>query len=534
MIVERNTLHCGKWVTEKTVNASRREFLKMAGATGAMASLHPSIGSISSLSDLPVTATQAEIAADPLRPQFHLLPKRNWMNDPNGPIFWKGKYHMFFQYNPNAAVWGDMHWAHAVSPDMVNWKHLPVALAPTPGGYDADGCFSGSAVVFDGTPTIIYTGVKSVKAAEATLRDGTHNFLETQLLGTSSDPELRTWEKLAAPVVMPPRDPKITGFRDPFLWNSAGTWYMGVGSGQQGEGGRVLLYRSMDLRQWEYLHPLASGKKNDRQTKDPVDSGEMWECPDFFRLGGKYVLLYSTERRVYWETGELDPKELVFHSQKRGLQDNGSFYAPKSQLDEKGRRILWGWIPETRPEAQFSVAGWAGCMSLPRELTLDAAGNLVMKVLPDVNQLRISEWRLPGKEHGAEARQTALGKMELSEAAAEMELQIAPQRFQMELSDGQTAVLELVYDPAKTGQELQVGTQFASLPAAGVTAHSIHLYMDGSVVECIANDRVAVTARVYQAPKGKLRPVVPAEKLEAMNSLVIWPLRGISGDRLTS
>ena len=533
-IEEQMGYTAGSEVMENTVNASRREFLKMAGASGAMASLHPSLRSLSSLPDLQVAATQAEIAADPLRPQFHLLPKRNWMNDPNGPIFWKGKYHMFFQYNPNAAVWGDMHWAHAVSPDMVHWKHLPVAMAPTPGGYDADGCFSGSAAVFGGTPTIIYTGVKSVKAAEATLRDGTHNFLETQMLATSSDPDLKIWDKLAAPVLMPPQDPKITGFRDPFLWNAGDKWYMGVGSGQQGEGGRVLLYRSTDLRKWEYVHPLASGKRNARQTKDPVDSGEMWECPDFFPLGGKYVLLYSTERKVYWETGELDPKELVFHSQKRGLQDNGSFYAPKSQLDEKGRRILWGWIPETRSAAQFSVAGWAGCMSLPRELTLDSAGNLVMKVLPEVEKLRINQWTLPGKAQGAEARRTALGKMELSEAAAEIELRISPKAFQMELSDGQNAVVTLAYDPGKTGQELQVGTQFASLPAADVVEHKIHLYVDASVVECIANDLVAVTARVYQAPKGKLRPVVAAGSLEAVNSLVVWPLRGISTDRLTS
>ena len=76
---------------------------------------------------------QSRLAADPLRPQFHLLPAKNWMNDPNGPIFWKGMYHMFFQYNPNAAAWGDMHWAHAISRDMIHWKHLPVALAPTPG-----------------------------------------------------------------------------------------------------------------------------------------------------------------------------------------------------------------------------------------------------------------------------------------------------------------------------------------------------------------------------------------------------------------
>jgi beta-fructofuranosidase len=516
------------------VGASRREFLKMLGVSGALETVRSSIPSLTSLPDLPVVATKAEMAADPLRPQYHLLPDHNWMNDPNGPIFWKSKYHMFYQYNPNAAVWGDMHWAHAISPDMVHWKHMPMALAPTPGGYDADGCFSGSAVVFDGTPTILYTGVKSVKAAEATLRDGTHNFLETQMLATSADPDLRTWDKLSTPVLLPPKDPKLAGFRDPFLWNAGSEWYMGVGSGQRGEGGRVLIYRSEDLRKWEYLHPLASGKKNNAQKKDPVDTGEMWECPDFFPLQDKWVLLYSTERKVYWETGVLDPRELVFHSQKCGLQDNGAFYAPKSQLDDRGRRVLWGWIPEARPEMQFRPTGWAGCMSLPRELTLDSQGNLAMKVLPEVDELRISELTLPEREEGVEARQTALNKMELSEAAAEIELRIAPKPFQLEFGDGHKTVLSLAYDPTKIGQELQVGTQYASLPAADVTEHIIHVYWDASVVESIANDLVALTTRVYQAPKGKLRAVVSAGKLDALNSLTIWPLRPISPDRLTS
>ncbi|MEO6803462.1 MAG: glycoside hydrolase family 32 protein, partial [Granulicella sp.] len=92
---------------------------------------------------------------DPLRPSYHYLPARNWMNDPCGPIYFRGQYHLFHQYNPNSAVWGDMHWAHAVSPDMVHWQRLPVALAPTPGGPDAQGCFTGSAVLYKGRPTFL-------------------------------------------------------------------------------------------------------------------------------------------------------------------------------------------------------------------------------------------------------------------------------------------------------------------------------------------------------------------------------------------
>ena len=86
---------------------------------------------------------QVRLAADHQRPKVHFLPAANWMNDPNGPIYWKGRYHMFYQHNPNAAVWGDMHWGHAVSSDMIHWRHLPMALAPTHGGIDKDGVFSG-------------------------------------------------------------------------------------------------------------------------------------------------------------------------------------------------------------------------------------------------------------------------------------------------------------------------------------------------------------------------------------------------------
>src|SRR5499425_1509800 len=170
------------------VRHSRRKFVGMAaGACGAMRLAAPALWASNIARDDPPSIA-ARLAADPLRPQFHLLPARNWMNDPDGPIYWNGHYHMFFQYNPNAAVWGDMHWAHAVSRDMIHWRHLPVALAPTPDGEDAGGCFSGSAVNGNGTPTVIYTGVKAVAPAQATLRDGVHHFREVQCLATAKDP----------------------------------------------------------------------------------------------------------------------------------------------------------------------------------------------------------------------------------------------------------------------------------------------------------------------------------------------------------
>ena len=108
----------------------------------------------------------------------------------------------------------------------------------------------------------------------------------------------------------------------------------------------------------------------------------MWECPDFFPLGKKHVLLYSTAGKVIWESGELDPKELKFHSQRR---DHGAYHAQKTQLDAHGNRILWGWIPEKRPDSDLIAAGWAGCMALPRVLRLSPEGELEMTSPPRLN-----------------------------------------------------------------------------------------------------------------------------------------------------
>jgi beta-fructofuranosidase len=469
-----------------------------------------------------------------LRPQFHLLPKANWMNDPNGPIYWRGQYHMFFQCNPDAAVWGDMHWAHAVSPDMIHWKHLPIALAPTPGGPDRDGCFSGSAVDDGGIATFVYTGVSSVIPERATLRDGTHNFREVQLLATSMDGDLRTWKKSAKPVLNPPADPLLTGFRDPFLWKEGATWYLGVGSGQRKKGGRILVYRSTDLRIWEYVSVLASGVWNGKETPDAVDSGEMWECPELFPLGDKHVLIYSSERKVFWESGELDHKDMIFHRQKRGLLDCGAFYAPKTQTAPNGDRILWGWIPETRPEAASRKAGWAGCMSLPRVLSLNADGALIMRLAPETAKLRATPFSLPASTAPSAERLRALRGLRIENLAAEISMRIRPATFSMDVSDGQQTFLRLSYDPGKTGGELLMNGATAALSAAGQRELVITVVLDGSVIECFANGNTCLTTRVYQIPAKPLSIGIAETALRNVLSLQAWQMTPISPDRLTT
>ena len=347
----------------------------------------------SSLAPLP-RELQQKLAHDPLRPQFHLLPRHNWMNDPCAPRFHRGKYHMFFQYNPGGAVWGDMHWNHATSADLVHWKHEPIALAPGPSAFDSYGIFTGSVVPGMDVPTVLYTGVSKSSHEDETIRgEGTR---EVQCLAMAIDDDLLTWKKLDQPVIAaPPPGLKVTGFRDPCPWKEGDTWYLGVGSGMDRVGGAVLLYTSKNGREWTYLHPLAQGKWNGGNQINPVDTGEMWECPDFFALEGKYVLLYSTERKVYWNVGVFDKRELRFHTETSGLLDHGAYYAMKSMLDEKGRRILWGWNPEKRSEAAMLEAGWSGSMALPRVLSIDKENRLRMEVAPEFASLRREVQSLP-------------------------------------------------------------------------------------------------------------------------------------------
>ena len=497
-----------------------------------------------------------KLALDPRRPQFHLLPAANWMNDPNGPIYWKGRYHMFFQYNPHAAVWGDMHWAHAVSPDMVHWKHLPVALAPTPDGPDAQGCFSGTAAVRDGVVTFIYTGVANAPQDQATLNDGKVSLRESQCYATSNDSELRTWTKRAAPVIAaPPKELQVTGFRDPSPWKEQDGWYMAVGSGIKGKGGAVLLYKSGDLQSWEYLHLLCGGDNNgtaNANASNPVDSGDMWECPDFFALGDKHVLIYSTQGKVFWQTGDLDRTAMVFHAGQSGVLDFGSFYAPKTQLDKHGNRVLWGWIPETRPVAEYSASGWAGLMSLPRVLTRGGDGRLKVGVDSGIEKLRGHEEKLRLAPVSAGGREM-ISDVKLKGACGELLCVVKPsaEPFTLDLLspgdekeakdardakalDSQASLLSIRYSHANP-KELVVDQQRLPIMLAAGEALELRFFVDGSVIELFVNGQVTSTKRFYYP--GSVASEIAVSftgSVADVSRLSLWQLSPISKDRLTT
>jgi beta-fructofuranosidase len=469
----------------------RRGFLKSFGRT-LSGSLLVRNRSWSLLED-----AAARVAEDPNRPSYHLLPPHNWMNDPNGPIWWKSQYHLFYQLNPHAAVWGDMHWGHATSADMIHWRHEPIALAPNPGGPDSEGCFSGSAVVYDGQPTIIYTGVQNAPANMVTIHDGSDKLRETQLLATADDNNLLRWNKAGAPIIaFPPPGMTVTGFRDPCLWPEGDTWYLGVGSGERGKGGCVLLYRSQDLRRWEYLHKLAEGVPNGKQSVNPCDSGEMWECPDFFELGKRHCLLYSTEGKVIWTIGDYDAARHTYTPARNGVLDHGAYYAPKSFLAPDQRRILWGWIRETRPEAEFASAGWAGVMSLPRVLTLGEQGQLEIRPAAEVAKLRGTAEKAtvqagtPFRRRLADLRQELRVPIDLSMGTITVRL----------LTNG-SEVWHLVVNVR--GDSIRCGDISFPLPSFPFPLPGLRVFLDGSVIETFIGGREVITSRSYSLAPGE-------------------------------
>jgi len=509
------------------MRVNRRQLMKsVAGVAGAAAVRH--------LWAADQPPSPADLARDPNRPQFHLLPLANWMNDPNGPVFWKGKYHMFYQYNPDGAYWGDMHWGHAVSPDMVHWKHLPVALSPTPGSADSAGCFTGSAVIDGHRVSLLYTGISPAPASEATIHSDNLTARESQCLATALDDELTEWSKNPSPVIAgPPQGLNVAGFRDPCPWREGDRWYTGIGSGIRGGHGMVLLYQSKDLRLWNYLQPLTSNP----DFSTPETGGGMWECPDFFPLGDRHVLIHSARGKSWWQCGVFDPGKLSFHAETGGPLDYGSYYAAKSQLDRSGNRILWGWIQETRPEAEYRKAGWAGVMSLPRILTLSEDHRLQFDLPPAVYSLR-RDLQKPNLADDATPRRAQIAKLQIQDACGELTFAFRTEDSPMRLllMSDKTVGAPLLAFSCDAGNPAEIrldGTAIPVHPAKDGLVH-VRYVIDASVIEVFINKQVACTRRIYYAePEAPVLRVQLDAGLMSLTEISIAQLAPISRNRMT-
>lgn len=333
------------------------------------------------------------------RTAFHFQPEKNWMNDPNGPLFYKGWYHFFYQYNPNGAVWGDIVWGHAVSKDLIHWLHLPLAMVADQ-WYDQNGVWSGSATILsDNRVVMLYTG-------------STNESVQVQNLAypvDPSDPLLIKWEKYSGnPVLVPPPGINKKDFRDPTTaWlTSEGKWRIIIGS-KINKTGISLVYDTLDFKTYERLDGIFHG----------VPGTGMWECADFYPvsevsnegmetsangLGVRHVVKASLDddRHDYYAIGTYDEKNSKWYPDDPKIDvgigiryDYGIFYASKSFYDQnKRRRILWGWISESDSELADVRKGWASLQGIPRTVSLDkkTGTNLLQWPVEEVESLRLT------------------------------------------------------------------------------------------------------------------------------------------------
>ena len=310
------------------------------------------------------------------RPKIHFTAERNWINDPNGFIYYKGEYHLYYQFFPYSCEWGTMHWGHATSKDLVNFEHHPIALYPSK-EYDCNGCFSGTSLAEEDGLRFYYTGIKYNKTLKGDIhRPENNNFDACQVEIVSMD-GYKFDNIKDKTLIIPPITNKALGnkthTRDPKVWKYKDKYSMIVGSKFEKEDhtgfiGEALFYTSEDGDKWTYKNRCFDEK-----------IGDMWECPDLFKVNGKYVLLLSpenitldgknyTNNSIYsiveYDEDECEMKIVNDYS----YVDLGlDLYAPQTTLDKDGNRIMIGWM---RMPKKFDGEEWIGMMSLPRVINV--------------------------------------------------------------------------------------------------------------------------------------------------------------------
>ncbi|HEM3528642.1 TPA: glycoside hydrolase family 32 protein [Streptococcus suis] len=300
------------------------------------------------------------------RPERHFVPEIGWINDPNGFVYFKGEYHLFYQFNPYESVWGPMHWGHAKSKDLVNWEHLPVALAPDK-DYDKDGCFSGSAIVKEDTLWLMYTG-------NIVNEDGSVRQVQNMAYSTDGIHFEKIAQNPVATEELLPEEVIANDFRDPKIFEKDGRYYSVVATKHKDGVGCIVLLGSDDLLDWQFESIFLKGQAH---------QGHVWECPDYFEVDGQEYLIVSPMRYQkedndfvninsnIFVTGHVDWDKKVFVADSFKEIDHGhDFYAAQTTEGPEGERVMIAWMHTWgRPLVTNDLGHkWYGQMTLPRLL----------------------------------------------------------------------------------------------------------------------------------------------------------------------
>jgi beta-fructofuranosidase len=421
------------------------------------------------------------------RPRYHFTAPTNWINDPNGLCFHDGRWHLHYQYNPNAPQWGDIHWGHASSADLMHWRDEPLALAPS-AGEDEGGFFSGCFALVNGMPTLYYTGYSAAR--------------QVQCVATGT-PDLSRWTKHPERTIAePPAGVEPHDFRDPCVFQHDGHWYMVVGASLHHQRGQALLYRSDDGITWQAREPL--------YTAPDERLGVMWECPNFFPLGdgSRWVLLVShwLLLGVHAFVGRFENER--FTPEWDGPFDvDGGAFAPLTMRAPDGRMLQWAWMNEQREQAHINRGGWAGAMTVPRELGLDAQGRLTVRPAAEIAGLREAAVAVTptGDSRGTLAQ--------FAGTALDIEARFSGRNREkvgltlLASPDGRERTRIVYWQDAR---RLTIEREHSSL-STEVRRQNLHttlliaedeplrlrVLLDGSVLEVYANDQVCLSTRVY-------------------------------------
>ena len=459
------------------------------------------------------------------RPQFHFTPEYGWMNDPNGMVYLDGEYHLFYQYNPYAAVWGNMHWGHAVSTDLVSWTYLPTAIAPDSLG----AIFSGSAVI-----DVNNTAGFGKNAMVAIFTSA--GKVQAQSIAYSTD-KGRTFTKYAHnPVVS---NPGISDFRDPKVsWNEvAKQWIMTLATKQT-----ITFYGSPNLKEWTRLSEFGQGIGS---------HAGVWECPDLFPLTfegkTKWVLLVSINpggpnggSATQYFIGNFDgktftPDKLPYPLWMDNGRDNyaGVTWSNIPKVD--GRRILLGWMSNWDYAEQVPSQSFRSATTLPRELKLVNNGeHLILSSFPtkEVNTLRGTAKVIPNQ---TVVKETTIAQLlPKNRGTYEIEMTLKPEdsnNFGFTLKNSKEECLKFSFDIKKNKLSIDRTksgkTDFNKAFSGGMSAqivekgkYKIRLLVDKASVELFVNDgETVMTSIVF--------PSEPYNKMTFFTADTAWTVSDI-------
>ncbi len=331
-----------------------------------------------------------------IRDILHLRAPGGWINDPNGFIYYRGQYHLFYQHFPYAPRWGTMHWGHAVSDDLIHWKHLGIALFPTK-EYDQNGVFSGNALEKDGKLYLYYTAVRYLGFSDDDIHIPKDDSYDSSQALVISDDGLHfdNWgsKMQVVPVFRDPAKGDSKNSKDPKVWYEGGRYWMLLGNSSEDGRGMLVLLESADAVRWRFASNVADAR-----------FGKIVECPDLFRIGDAAVIQYCAmyagddddgyPHRAYWCLADFDPEAGTLAPRgARHLMDCGDdLYAPETTTDKSGRRVMIAWLrmPESVPSDERGA--WNGMMCMPRVVEM-RGDRLYYRVHPLIDDFLSQEVR---------------------------------------------------------------------------------------------------------------------------------------------